>query len=304
MGIEYGTGHAARLKEREAQQHRVAHARPDGIAHITVQGNVLHQYRVDGNTYNDKERLEAQGKQAAQVVLTHLAPLVVHHYKEINHGNLITLADFYGVSVDYLLCRTENREQINTPLTELHLNDEMVALLKSGRINNRLLCELATHKDFIKFLADIEIYVDGIATMQIQNLNALVDTVRHEIIERYRPSEDDPHLKVLQAAHISDDEYFSQMVRDDLNLIIRDIREAHKKDSESAPQTTVANELKENLEAVENFKGSRDEKLVVLYCKQLGINYKNLSDEEFRWLIRILKKSKKMGTPISQRKKR
>ena len=70
-------------------------------------------------------------------------------FKEINHGNLITLADFYGVSVDYLLCRIENREQINTPLTELHLNDEMVALLKSGRINNRLLCELATHKDFI-----------------------------------------------------------------------------------------------------------------------------------------------------------
>ena len=158
------------------------------------------------------------------------------------------------------LCRTENREQINTPLTELHLNDEMVALLKSGRINNRLLCELATHKDFIKFLADIEIYVDGIATMQIQNLNALVDTVRHEIIERYRPGEDDPHLKVLQAAHISDDEYFSHMVLDDLNLIIRDIRETHKKDSESAPQTTVADELKENLEAVENFKGSRDGK--------------------------------------------
>ena len=161
-------------------------------------------------------------------------------FKEINHGNLITLADFYGVSVDYLLCRTENREQINTPLTELHLNDEMVALLKSGRINNRLLCELATHKDFIKFLADIEIYVDGIATMQIQNLNTLVDTVRHEIIERYRPGEDDPHLKVLQAAHISDDEYFSHMVLDDLSLIIRDIREAHKKDSESTPQTAVA----------------------------------------------------------------
>ena len=100
-------------------------------------------------------------------------------YKEINHGNLILLADFYGVSLDYLFCRTENRAEINTPLRELHLSDEMVALLKSGRINNRLLCELATHKDFIKFLADIEIYVDGIATMQIQNLNALVDTVRH-----------------------------------------------------------------------------------------------------------------------------
>ena len=30
-------------------------------------------------------------------------------YKEINHGNLILLADFYGVSLDYLFCRTENR---------------------------------------------------------------------------------------------------------------------------------------------------------------------------------------------------
>lgn len=180
-----------------------------------------------------------------------------------------------------LLCRTGNREQVNTPLTKLHLNDEMVALLKSGRMNNRLLCELATHKDFIKFLADIEIYVDEIVTMHIQTLNALVDTVRHEIIEWYHPSKDDPHLRILQAAHIEDDKYFSHMVLDDLNLIIRDIQEHHKKDSESAPQTTVADELKENLETFENFKGSRLEKLAVLYCKQLGINYKNLSEKNF-----------------------
>ena len=137
-----------------------------------------------------------------------------------------------------------------------------------------------------------------------QNLNALVDTVRHEIIERYRPGEDDPHLKVLQAAHISDDEYFNQMVRDDLNLIIRDIREAPKKDSESAPQTTVADELKENPEAVENFKGSRDEKLVVLYCEQLGINYKKSVRRRISLADSDSQKSKKMRTPISQRKKR
>ena len=117
-------------------------------------------------------------------------------------------------------------------------------------------------------------------------------------------------VTILRAVHKYKDsrEQFERRTHkrliDILNLIIRDIREAHKKDSESAPQTTVADELKENLEAVENFKGSRDEKLVVLYCKQLGINYKNLSDEEFRWLIRILQKSKKTGTPISQRKKR
>ena len=85
---------------------------------------------------------------------------------------------------------------------------------------------------------------------------------------------------------------------------IRDIQEAHKKDSESALLITVADELWENLEEVENFKGNRQEKQAFLYYKQLGINYKSLSEEEFRWLIRILQKSKKMGTSISQRKKR
>ena len=136
-------------------------------------------------------------------------------YKEINHGNLITLADFYEVSVDYLLCRTENREQINTPLTELHLNDEMVALLKSGRINNRLLCELATHKDFIKFLADIEIYVDGIATMQIQNLNALLSIPSGMNIIRngIAPAKMTRSFESACKPPISsDDEYFSHMV--------------------------------------------------------------------------------------------
>ena len=62
-------------------------------------------------------------------------------YKEINHGSLVKLADFYQVSLDYLFGRTENRAQVNTPLAELHLDDKAVELLKSDRINNRLLCE-------------------------------------------------------------------------------------------------------------------------------------------------------------------
>ena len=49
-------------------------------------------------------------------------------YKEINHGNLILLADFYGVSLDYLFCRTENRAEINTPLRELHLRPARVVM--------------------------------------------------------------------------------------------------------------------------------------------------------------------------------
>ncbi len=110
--------------------------------------------------------------------------------------------------------------------------------------------------------------------MQIQNLNSLVDTVRHEIIERYHPGEDDPYLRILQTAHIEDDEYFSHMIQDDIRAIVRDIRAAHKSDSESAPPTTIAEELKQDLEDVTNFNGSPLEKQAALYCKRLGINYK------------------------------
>lgn len=38
-----------------------------------------------------------------------LASYESNDYKEINHGSLITLADFYDISLDYLFCRTENR---------------------------------------------------------------------------------------------------------------------------------------------------------------------------------------------------
>lgn len=57
-------------------------------------------------------------------------------YKEINHGSLVTLAKFDDVSTDYLLCLTKNRNHPNTALTELHLSDNMIDLLKSGRITS------------------------------------------------------------------------------------------------------------------------------------------------------------------------
>ena len=46
--------------------------------------------------------------------------------KEISHKSLVELAKFYGVSADYILCLTENRNPPNTELTELHLSDDMV----------------------------------------------------------------------------------------------------------------------------------------------------------------------------------
>jgi len=84
-------------------------------------------------------------------------------YKDISHYALIKLAKFYGVTADYLLGLTETKNHSNADLADLRLSDDMIDLLKSGRIDTALLCELAAHPDFMKLLADIQIYVEGTA---------------------------------------------------------------------------------------------------------------------------------------------
>lgn len=112
------------------------------------------------------------------------------------------------------------------------------------------------------------------------------------MIDKHNPDKDDPTLRVLEAAHIHDDEYFSHLVNEDIDRIILDLKEIHRKDSTSAPEVSVAQQMKKDLDEVANFKGSRLEKQMILYCKQLQIDYRKLTEEEFRWFIRILKKSK------------
>ena len=128
--------------------------------------------------------------------------------KEINHGSLLKLADFYQVTVDYLLGLSDNRVHENTPLAELHLTDEAVALLKSGRVNNRLLCEIIAHDKFAELLADAEIYVDGMATMRFHDMNTALAAVRAMILEVHPEAAADRYLKILEAGQIQEEDFF------------------------------------------------------------------------------------------------
>ena len=124
---------------------------------------------------------------------------------------ITTLANFYGVTTDYLLGLVENKKHPDAVLADLHLSDEAVDVLKSGKINHRLFGELITHPEFPRLMADMEIYVDGMVSMQIRNLNALLESVRTSIIEKYDPKEDNT-LRTLKAAQIDEDEYFARVV--------------------------------------------------------------------------------------------
>ena len=113
---------------------------------------------------------------------THLSKSALGSYegdkfKDISHYALIELAKFYEVTVDYLLGRSQTKNHPNADLADLRLSDAMIELLKSGLVDNSLLCELATHPDFPRLMADLEIYVNGVAGKQVQSANAIVDAV-------------------------------------------------------------------------------------------------------------------------------
>ena len=45
-------------------------------------------------------------------------------YKDMSPFNLVTLANFYGVSTDYLLGLTEQKNHPNADINNLHLSDD------------------------------------------------------------------------------------------------------------------------------------------------------------------------------------
>lgn len=216
---------------------------------------------------------------------------------DVNLNALEKLAALYHVDMGYLLGLTENKDHEDTNLADLHLSDQAIEVLTSGQINNRLLSELIVHPEFSRLMADMEIYVDGVVSMQIRNLNTLLESARTAIIEKYHPKEDNT-LLTLKAAQIDEDEYFAQVVSEDVERILKELKEAHSRDQGSAATDDSAVSLKEYLDELSGTEGG-DQKWIKIFCKELRLPYAKLTETEKHWLIQISRKSEllKSGTP-------
>ena len=223
--------------------------------------------------------------------------------KDINPYSILLLADYYGVSCDYLMGRTETKNHPNTALHELHLSDASIDVLRTGKFNHRLLSELICHKDFQRFMLDAEIYVDRIADMRVNDMNAVLEAVRQMALMKNSGEENDLHLRTLEVAQIREDEYFGSLIADDLKGILRDIRSEHRPDTMTADEVSFAENIQNQLRDAMNFEGSSEEKQIRSFLATFGIDYDKLTKEQFVSLIEILKLSKYLKTPISQRGK-
>ena len=223
--------------------------------------------------------------------------------KDISPYSILLLADYYGVSCDYLMGRTEIKNHPNTALHELHLSDASIDVLKTGKFNHRLLSELICHKDFQRFMLDAEIYVDRIADMRINDMNAVLEAVRQMALMKNGGEENDLHLRTLEVAQIREDEYFGSLIADDLKGILRDIRNEHRPDTMTADETSLVATVQGQLQDAMNFEGSSEEKQIRSFLATFGIDYDKLTKEQFVSLIEILKLSKYLKSPINQRGK-
>lgn len=133
---------------------------------------------------------------------------------------------------------------------------------------------------------------------------------RHERRAGSRPADgadekrrrgNDLHLRTLEVAQIREDEYFGSLIADDLKGILRDIRNEHRPDAMTADKTSLVATVQGQLQDAMNFEGSSEKKKIRAYLATISLDYDALTKEEFVSLIGILKKSKYMKNPISQR---
>lgn len=250
------------------------------------------QERLKDLRVNDRGLTLEQLAEATGLARSTLGNYETNDYKDIGPFNIAILARFYGVSTDYLLGLAEQKNHPDAEVLDLHLSDEMIDILKSGKINNRLLCEIVTHSKFRRLLVDIEVYVDRIASMQIDNLNATVAAARAEVLTRENPGENDLYLRTLEAACVPENDFFTHIVHEDIDAIIADIREAHKKDRTTAESHTTATKLKQAMEDAMQCEGSDQEKQMRIYCNLLEIPYDDMPPEEFDAVLHWLRRSK------------
>ena len=220
--------------------------------------------------------------------------------KEIPHTSIVALAKLYGVSADYLLGMSENRKP-NTSFSGLDLPDKLAGFLKKKNVNLLLLTEFVSHPSFPSLMADMELFVDGLERINIQILNALADKANELIRQKYgfEPNLADSGEIIPPLRHIEDDAYFFNRIGSKLNEIVRDIRNAHTSDGETASDDYLSDLIDKNMENIQKLwsKAKDDPRkraadyLFYIICQDLQVKPASLTIEEKAAIAKLIARS-------------
>ena len=97
-------------------------------------------------------------------------------------------------------------------------------------------------------MTDMEIYIDGFNDKGIQIANAFLDVMRCKLTELGADSTD-TFATVFDNSHIESEQYYMNILSDDLKPIVSDLRNAHMKDSNTASNIDYQSMVKNIIDA-------------------------------------------------------
>ena len=220
----------------------------------------------------------------------------------VGYQDIEVLTRFYDVSADYLFGLTDNRQYNNVEIGQLHLSDEAIAVLKNGKLNNRLISELLSHPDFPRLLIAIEIYIDGKVLPQLRTMNAMYKYTLHTIEENAEVPDGDKLLAFLRESVVDEDDYLLYRISERFSVVMKSMFEAHQKDKAPPEQPDM---LSETIETVDTFLALRktesaEQAKAAIRSKLAGFYTSRLNDEERR----VVKKALEYPNTLRRVKKR
>ena len=136
----------------------------------------------------------------------------------------------------------------------------------------------------------------------MEQMNLVLEATRQTVMSKYAPGEDDLYMRTLELGQVQESDFYSHVMHDDLDSIVRDIREAHRKDKTTADPQPTLDDVKEKFEqALE--QGSQEEVVIHEFCDRMQIPFEKISSEDFSAFLRILSLSKMLKNPNNMRGK-
>lgn len=222
--------------------------------------------------------------------------------REIGSHNLSVLAKFYGVSTDYLLGLTETKRPSPLSTGSLRISDDAIKILQGEKYNPLLLSEILTNGNFLRFMVDAEIYVDGNVTTQFHTLNKMIDAERMIFVKKLHPADYDLHMETMRKISIDEDAFFEHTLSEDIVRIMREIRTTHLGDIDSQADTSIVDRMVATVDEVTGFKGTPLQKFKLIFQKWFGSKNPKLSADMDKQLEAAL--DSELLKPVSAPKKK
>ena len=168
------------------------------------------------------------------------------------------LAEFFGVTTDYLFGLTNIRQPENNSLNGIYFSDNAIEFLKRKDINTKLLSEMIEHPAFKQFLLDAECYVDGHVDAGIDQFSTLFKFAGLKI-EKQAPSlEKDSIINGIKRTDELARTFHANLLANDLLPILKDLKANHKKDNDTAGFSSAPGTLKELYKGAGNTNTTTD----------------------------------------------